>query len=164
MGNWMKSDTQAAGAQCPWSSAFTLIEIMIVVAIMGLTLSMGVPSFVRAVRRQGMRKAQNELLKACRDARAEAVMKNHSVDLVFHPTDGTFEVPGVDAQAQFPKDVSIDILGVNFIQYEQADMARVRFYPNGTSDEFTIVLQSPNEALKISLDTVTALSVVERIR
>src|ERR1700690_2326314 len=35
-------------------SAFTLIEIMMVVAIVGLTLAMGFPSIVRAIKREGM--------------------------------------------------------------------------------------------------------------
>jgi prepilin-type N-terminal cleavage/methylation domain-containing protein len=146
-------------------SAFTLIEIMIVVAIIGLTFTLGLPSFVHAFKREGMRKAEKDLLDACRDARAEAIMKDQPVDLVFHPLDRSFEVPGAFPQATFPEDITIDILGVNFLQYEQADVARVRFYPTGTSDEFTILLHSAaGEYRKYSLDTVTALTVVEIVR
>jgi hypothetical protein len=60
----------------------------------------------------------------------------------------------------------IDILGVNFIQLEKAEEARVHFFPNGTSDEFTILIHSTSDGSyrKISLDTVTALTVVEDVR
>jgi prepilin-type N-terminal cleavage/methylation domain-containing protein len=147
------------------SAGFTLIEIMIVVAIMGLTFSIGLPSFVHAFKREGMRKVEKDLLDACREARAEAIMKDHPVDLVFHPIDRTFEVPGVFPQAQLPDDVTIDILGVNFIQKESEDIARIRFYPTGTSDEFTILLHSTaGEYRKYSLDTVTALTVIEVVK
>jgi prepilin-type N-terminal cleavage/methylation domain-containing protein len=38
--------------------AFTLIEVMMVVAIIGLTLMMGLPAFLRVIHRQGMAKAE----------------------------------------------------------------------------------------------------------
>lgn len=39
------------------SRAFTLIEIMVVVAIMGLILATGIPSIYRIWNREGMRQA-----------------------------------------------------------------------------------------------------------
>jgi prepilin-type N-terminal cleavage/methylation domain-containing protein len=153
-----------------WNGAgprgFTLIEVMMVVAIIGLTLTMGLPSFVRLIRREGMRKAEYEMVEACKEARRAAIMNNQVTDLVIHPLLGTFEVSGSTfPAAQLPADVGIDILGVNFIQFEKSDQASVRFFPNGTSDEFTIVLHSSDgSTLKISLDTVTALVDVEVIR
>jgi prepilin-type N-terminal cleavage/methylation domain-containing protein len=145
--------------------AFTLIEIMIVVAIMGLVLAMGVPSFVRALRKEGIYKASSDLMEACKQARSDAILKGQPAELVMHPVDGTFEVPGSFPLTQFPENVHIDILGVNFIQYENMDEAHVSFFPNGTSDEFTIVLTSDqHETRKISLDVVTALADLEVVR
>lgn len=145
---------------------FTLIEIMMVVAIIGLTLTMGIPSFVRVLKKEGMRKAESEMLEACQDARRAAIMNNQATDLVLHPIDGTFEVPGAFERRAFPNDIMIDIIGVNFIQLEKADEARVHFFPNGTSDEFTILIHSTSDGAyrKISLDTVTALPFVEDVR
>jgi prepilin-type N-terminal cleavage/methylation domain-containing protein len=141
---------------------FTLIEVMMVVAIIGLTLTMGLPSFLRVIERQGMRKAEYEMVEACKEARRAAIMNNQITSLILHPLLGTFEVPGAFKQAQLPNGVIIDILGVNFIQYERADEAKVRFFPNGTSDEFTIVLHSSGgRPLEIDLDTIAALPVVK---
>jgi prepilin-type N-terminal cleavage/methylation domain-containing protein len=144
---------------------FTLIEIMMVVAIVGLTLTMGLPGFLRVLRKEGMRKAEYEMVEACREARRAAIMNNEKTSLIIHPLLGTFEVPGAFPQAQLPNDVIIDILGVNFIQLERADQANVCFFPNGTSDEFTIVLHSSGGVYrKIYLDTVTALPDIQDIR
>ena len=138
---------------------------MMVVAIIGLTLTMGLPGFLRVLQREGMRKAEYEMVEACKEARRAAIMNNQKTFLVIHPLLGTFEVPGAYPQAQLPNDVIIDILGVNFIQLERADDARVCFFPNGTSDEFTIVLHSSGGAYrKIYLDTVTALPDIQDIR
>jgi prepilin-type N-terminal cleavage/methylation domain-containing protein len=145
---------------------FTLIEIMMVVAIIGLTLTMGIPSFVRVLKKEGMRKAESDLLEACQDARRAAIVNNQTTDLVFHPLEGSFEVPGSFEKATLPNDILIDIMGVNFIQVEKADRASVHFFPNGTSDEFTIVIRAASDGVtrKISLDTVTALPVVEVVK
>jgi hypothetical protein len=50
------------------------------------------------------------------------------------------------------------MLDVNLIEYRDADMVRVRFYPNGTCDELTIVLHSDgNEYRELSLEVTTGL-------
>jgi general secretion pathway protein H len=154
------------GVNSGWrrSRGFTLIEIMMVVAIIGLTLTMGMPAFLRTMQREGMRKAEYDLVEACTAARRAAIMNNEITYLVLHPTDGTFEVPGAFEQKKFPEGISIAILGVNFIQFENSDYARVAFLPNGTSDEFTIVLKAPNGSdVMISLDTITALPQVKML-
>jgi prepilin-type N-terminal cleavage/methylation domain-containing protein len=147
------------------SGGFTLIEIMMVVVILGMTLSMGLPAFYRAMKKEGMRKAESELVEACQTARRQAIMSGNETKLIFHPLDGTFEVPGAYERKEIPVDIIIDILGVNFIQYEKAPEAEVDFFRNGTSDEFTIVLRGADgTARKISLDSVTALPFVENLR
>jgi general secretion pathway protein H len=138
---------------------FTLIEIMMVVALIGLTLSMALPGFVRSLHRQGMGKAEHDLVEACQDARRKAIFDSKPAELVIHPLEGTFGVPGVDDQSQLPSDVEIEILGVNFIDYTKQEEARVHFYENGTSDEFKIVLHGADGSYRtISLDIATALT------
>jgi len=61
--------------------------------------------------------------------------------------------------------ITLEMLDVNFIEYKDWEEARVRFYPNGTSDEMTIVLRSDqSEYRKISLECTTGLATVEVIR
>jgi len=140
---------------------FTLIEIMMVVAILGLTLAMGMPSFIKSMKQEGMRKAQMDLMKACQEARRTAILTAQPAYLVFHPTEGTFEVPG-QFQAKFPDDIVIDIMGVNSLEVEHDEVARVRFNPNGTSDEFDIIIHSGDqEQIKLSLEEITALPQVQ---
>lgn len=144
-------------------SGFTLIEIMVVVAVIGIIMAMGIPSIVRSMRKEGMRKAVNDLVEACSEARATAILSGTTSDLVIYPLDG--RVSGGNFSATFPQNVWIEIMGVNFLELQDAEEARVRFYPNGTSDEFTIVLVSEEqEARQISLNVVTALAEVEVVR
>ena len=71
-------------------------------AIIGLTVTMGFPAFLKVMRREGMRKAEYDMVDACQSARRAAIMNNQKTFLVFHPAMGTFEVPGAFAQTQLP--------------------------------------------------------------
>lgn len=72
---------------------------MIVVAIMGLIAAMGVPSILQALRQDGMRKAVNDVLEACGDARAKAILSGHTTAVVFYPAENAFEVSGAAGDA-----------------------------------------------------------------
>lgn len=144
-------------------SAFTLVEVMVVVAVIGVIMAMGIPSIVRSVRKEGMRKAVSDMVEACSDARANAILSGSTSDLVIRPQDRT--ISAGKFSATLPDNVWIEILGVNFVELQEAEEARVHFYPNGTSDEFTVVLKSDEaKAEKISLEVVTGLADVEELK
>ncbi len=44
------------------------------------------------------------------------------------------------------------MLDINLLEYKDEEIARVRFYPNGTCDELTVILQSRGEWKKLSLE------------
>jgi prepilin-type N-terminal cleavage/methylation domain-containing protein len=173
--------------------AFTLIEIMVVVAIMGIALAMGMPAISNMVHRAPLAQGVRDVMDGCRKARALAILNGKPMDLHIFPQDGRIEVAAapVDASpsststsaqpihiavpdseqknsggfsAQLSDQIRIEMVDVNFIEYKDADMATVRFYPNGTSDEFTMVLNSDTEWRKITLEVVTALAGVEAIK
>jgi prepilin-type N-terminal cleavage/methylation domain-containing protein len=138
--------------------AFTLIEIMMVVAIIGLTLTMSIPSFHHMLQREGIGKVERDLVEACQKARQAAIMNNQTTDLVIRPLDHTFGVPGAFDTVTIPPEVTINALGVNFIPMETQEEARVHFFPKGTSDEFIIILHGYDGSYRtIYLDVVTAL-------
>jgi len=144
------------------AGAFTLIEILIVVGIIGLTLTMGVPAFVKAVHKEGMRKAQSDLLEACQKARAGAILRadGKPQELIIRPPDGTFEAPGAFPLTALPPDVSFQAISVNDMERDQDDAVVVRFFSRGTSDDFTVVIRNDKDGslCTISLDPVTALA------
>jgi len=52
------------------------------------------------------------------------------------------------------------MLDINLLDYGASEVARVRFFPNGTCDELTLVLHSGDEWEKITLEFSTALASV----
>ena len=68
--------------------------------------------------------------------------------------------PSDGSSGQINDRVIIEMFEVNFRPCKDDDEARVRFYPNGTCDEFTIILHSldTGESKRISLELVTSLA------
>jgi len=158
---------------------------MVVVAIMGIILATGIPSIYRMMKKEGMRLAVSDVVEVCSNARARAIFSGSQVEVVFHPLERRFEVgggsvstaqtpegevelvekppplPGSGQSGQFPEDVAIDMLDVNLSEYRESDFVRVRFFPNGTSDEMTLILRSSkNEQRGITLEITTGLTSV----
>jgi prepilin-type N-terminal cleavage/methylation domain-containing protein len=174
--------------------AFTLIEIMIVVGIIGLIAMIGIPAIYHAMHPESLQTAVNDVVDACAKARARAIWESAPVELRIKPLNGHFEVmdapkdvapvdpnapppagtappaapeasihpegkPANGLSGQLSDLIHIDMLDVNFRECKDDEEARVRFYPNGTCDEFTIILHSAatGESRKITLELVTAM-------
>ena len=79
--------------------AFTLIELMVVVAIIGLVAAMGLPSIFKALQKEGMRKAVSDVEGVCFSAREQAIIFNKPVAVTFIPHDRKFGVDGATGTA-----------------------------------------------------------------
>jgi prepilin-type N-terminal cleavage/methylation domain-containing protein len=167
--------------------AFTLIEMMIVMAIIGLIAAMGVPSILQIFRKEGMRRAVSDVQQLLADARARAIYTGRSTQVVFHPADKRLELadapggapaaPLLDASANnspstlppsafsiprgsvvLPDGVEIAMLDIDLLDFSGEETAGVCFYPNGTCQELTLVLHSGDAWQKITLEFSTALA------
>jgi type II secretory pathway pseudopilin PulG len=137
-----------------------LIEIMVVVAIMGIVLAAGVPSLYRFYQKEGFRKTVSEITDVCSATRAQAILSGRTAELIFFPGEG--RCAGGGRAASFGDNVTIEMLDVNLWEYREADSARVRFFPDGTSDEMTLILSTDRgEFRRIQLEITTGLASVE---
>ena len=174
----------AAAKKNPPRAAFTLIELMIVVAVIGLMAAMGVPSILQTFRKEGMRKTLTEVQQLLSDARTRAIYSNRTTEVIFHPAEKRLEIadapadespaplagalatnpgstpppPKAQGSVVLPDNVDIAMLDINLLDYGASDTAHVRFFPNGTCDELTLVLHSGDEWQKITLEFSTALA------
>jgi prepilin-type N-terminal cleavage/methylation domain-containing protein len=177
-------------------SAFTLVELMIVVAIIGMVLTIAVPTIYRYFNPDSLNGTVRSFMEACSHARAHAILNGVYTELIINPAGRSFSVavgssatPNPEPERLESLSVSgeewrmedrakaaptsggifsgkisekliIHMVDVNFVEHKDLPSARVRFYPNGTSDEFTLILQDPenDQWRKISLEVVTALA------
>lgn len=158
------------------SRAFTLIEIMIVVGIIGMIAAMGVPSIAKALQKEGLRKAVSDVEDVYFSAREKAIVENKTVEVDIYPREGRFGVEGtvgggnsgtvVNAHtgktvvATLPSDVKFAMVDIFRQDYSQSEPARIFFNPDGTSDEAVLVLISKGKAQKITLEYATGQPVV----
>ncbi len=172
--------------------AFSLIEIMIVISIVAIVITAGVPMIFRAMQKNELLKAVSDIVEGCSHARARAILQGVPTEFVIRAEDGNLsiqtapvrrgqafesekstpipnEAPEKSTTAlafsgQLGEDVIVRFLDVNFKDHMELPEARIRFYPNGTSDEFTIVIESKDGQRKITLDVVTGLADVQALR
>lgn len=142
---------------------FTLIEIMVVVAIIALIIGAGIPSLYGVFHKEGLRKTTSDIIETCQSARAQAIMTGETAELVFHPREGTCEASvtgnhGNWAHSAKLDDCVIEMLDINMKEYKDLDTAKVRFFHDGTCDEMTLILQTKNgDWRKVTLEVTTAL-------
>jgi Tfp pilus assembly protein FimT len=157
---------------------------MIVVAIMGVVLTMSVPLVYKIWRKAPMRQAVADVVEVCSNARKRAIMQNTMTEVVFHPKQNRLEVVSVGSappaagpeggapephaapaagsglSAQLSSDVIIEELDINMsgIEFNDAETAIVRFYPNGISDEMKMILFDGRDRIGIELEITTGLA------
>jgi prepilin-type N-terminal cleavage/methylation domain-containing protein len=179
-------------------AAFTLIELMIVIAIMAVVMSLSIPTFYRSLERDTIRQATQKVLDACSDARTQAILNGRPCDLLIRPQEGTLSPRlasdpdgahnggagdatepaspkplaesspkgNASGSAGLPPGIAIVFIGVNFVpDLQTAEEVPVRFYPNGTGDEFTMLIRSDqNEWRKFTMDVATGIINWEVVR
>ena len=171
---------------------FTLIEIMLAISIAAIVMTIGLPAWVKALKKEGLRKGVGDVIEGCSHARAQAILKGVPMEFViraedgnisvqparFHPNEARFAIANsqgaqgssghsstpANFAGQLPGDVAVKFLHVNFQDKMELPEARVRFFPNGTCDEFTVILFSGDGEKLISTDIVTGLAAVDTLR
>jgi len=184
---------RSAAVERALGRGFTLLEMMIVVAIMAIIMTMGVPVMYKLWHKAPMIKAVRDTQEVLQNARARAILQGHMVEVIFHPQSRSFEVSGAAAvaprvrraetddlgaiepppaaalhsgmSAQLDESIRFEMLDVNHQpDFADQEVAHVHFWPNGTCDELTVVLLSEkNERYKITLEVTTGLATVGRV-
>ena len=165
----------APSARRAGAGAFTLIEMMIVVGIIAIVMGVSVPMLIRTFRREALRQAVCDIVEVASNARAMAIQRGETVDLVFNPESRTVSVGGgsggggegekssllkKDRMAtSWPDSLTLEMLDVNFVEHRTMPEARVRFFPNGTCDEATLILRNDaNEYRMVYWEVLTGLA------
>jgi prepilin-type N-terminal cleavage/methylation domain-containing protein len=160
------------------TGAFTLIEIMIVVGIIGLVAAMGLPSIGKGMQKEGMRKGISDVEDVFFSAREQAIFNNKKVAVLIYPKENRFGVEGTAVAggagdggtvvnshsgravvATLPPGVVFAMLDIYRQDYMESEPARIWFQPDGTADEAVIVLLCKGDRRKITLEYATGMPV-----
>ena len=182
-------------------SAFTLIELMVVMGLMMIIVAIGVPKMVQG-NRTPLGESLNAVMEACAAARRQAILsggtsrvtirgaeegagfiisagsgggkssarkdENINSDMAgfLDETPRPAPKPSVGAgfSGRIHDEVAIHFISVNFSDPMDEDQVEIKFYSNGTSDEFTIGMRHEfGDALLrfVQLDSVTGLAYIK---
>jgi hypothetical protein len=137
-----------------------------------------------------MRQAVSDVVEGLGQARAQSILRGVPVEFVLSGEGEMQVVPARERErepqsgnprlaeegeptetrlgpaftARLHEDIAVTLLELNFRSQMETTAARVRFHPNGTSDDFTIVLEKGMEMRRIWLDPITALVDLETLR
>ena len=160
--------------------AFTLVEIMVVVAVMGLLIGISIPAFRNIVKKAPLEQGISDVESLCRQARAEAIVKQQAMDVLFNDAE---EIVALTTAArvitapdpftglmiktteethlidQVALEVDLQIIEPEPDEFT-ADEIRIRFYPNGTSETLELRVVGDAEAYRLTLDPVTGRTAV----
>ena len=131
-----------------FSSAFTLIEVLLVVVVLGIAVAIAVPSFVRSLHGQRLSTAARTLTTVARYARSMAVLKQSDLGLIFNLANGQVDL--VSSNTSLPS-FSRAVNGVRLqeVTIEGADpvtegTCSVPFLRNGVCVPFAVTIVDQN--------------------
>jgi general secretion pathway protein H len=140
-------------------AGFTLIELIVVLAVIGLILALFIGRAVHPGSRMETRAAAEQVGLALRLARAQAIASNRPIAFVVDTAERAYSIPGsppVKLPAQL--DLSVQTVGGAVL----GKRAVIKFLPDGSSSGGRIDIGVPGKHLLIGIDWLTGrVSIVD---
>ena len=154
--------------------AFTLIEIMVVVAVIAIIIGISVPTFRAFFNKAPLERAISDVEVLCREARSKAIQDQRSMDLIINDAENTLTLSTAARVVRQPDEftgklvrstqeaekltqVTLETeLEVILPEPDEpgADV-QIRFYPNGTAETLELVVSSTEGGYRLVIDPVT---------
>lgn len=129
-------------------SAFTLIEILLVIVVIGIVAAIAMPSFVRSIQGQRLNTAARTLATVARYARSMAVLKQSDLHLTFNLANGQVDL--VSSNTSMPSfSRTMNGIRLQAVAIEGGDpvtegVCSVPFMRNGVCIPFAVTMVDPN--------------------
>jgi len=132
------------------TAGFTLIEIVIVLAILSIAVALAMPYLGRQTSRAALSAAAQQVRAALTGARSDAITEDREVK--FTGGLGGYQIDGVRHAFPASPDIRVEIRGD----------APISFYPSGGASGGRLVLRDSNEALPIDIEALTGRALLAR--
>ena len=137
----------------PHADGFTLLELLVVLVILGLTVTLAVPMFARAMPGVEARAAARDAAAMLRAAHSLAIAGNREVTVAVDLDRRTVELAGARSRT-----IGQGIgLGLYTAAEELIDQGagRIRFYPDGTSTGGRLRLSAGERRYDVIVDWIS---------
>ena len=148
----VKTRTSPAGID-QRAAGFTLVELLIVLAILGLTAALAVPMFARAMPEIQAKAAARDVAAMLRSARSLAIADDREVAVAVDVDRRAVDLAGVRTETIRP--------GIGLTLYTAEEeligrgAGRIRFYPDGTSTGGRVRLSTATRTYSVIVDWIS---------
>lgn len=133
----------------PQYNGFTLLEMLVVIAVMSLIAAIGFPAIARGIERSEFRAASSALDLAVRQARASAIGGGAPVRLRFRPDAAERELLGDMArQSLTPLQIAMPDAGIMFFSDGSSSGGTITL--TGRSQSYRLHIDAANGAMKVA--------------
>lgn len=144
------------------SRGFTLLELLVVLAIMGLLLGLAAPRFHNIVPGFELQSSTRELAAALRETRSRALERGEPALLVVDLAGRRYGLGGSTQSKELPRDIVLEALTAADDISEETRRAGFRFFPDGSATGGRITLSRGEQEYRIDIDWLTGrVSILE---
>ena len=133
---------------------FTLVELLVVLALMGLALTVASPLIANALPGTEMRAAARDVATSLRYARSLAISGNADVTFDVDVEARRFAVSQSPRAGSFPEDAEISLTTARS-ELSETGGGRIRFFPDGTSTGGGVEIVRDKRRFVITVDWLT---------
>ena len=136
------------------SSGFTLIEMLIVIAVSALLLAVLVPNFAPAISRAKLHSASRDISSALRHCRGYAMIKGQDAILELNTATHQYQISGKNRTYHIPEEIEIGLFTTTSETIDETT-GRIRFFPDGSSTGGRVTLTGKAQTTVIDISWLT---------
>jgi len=151
-----RAGDRAAGAPAapPRARGFSMLEILIVLALMAMASAIVIPMLSGGVSNTDLRSAARQLASGLRLARSEAVAQRRETFLVLDVAGRRFKVDRDPEEHALPRGVELKLFTAQKDLVDEK-IGSIRFYPDGGSNGGRITVGSGERKYEVDVDWLT---------